>query len=163
MVKGLEWALKGERFWAIKQYPTASTGYYAACFRFSSVVDPPQIVANTYYFGTGLRTDADTGFYTAWDITTNDDHRLIVVDVLSTNTLQLKGWDPQGTPCATAGASMPLTGLKGNPGLGTYRLRFDCGEYNDPKNGNLLFILHGDASNGYFLSVYYAAELPAWW
>jgi hypothetical protein len=58
---------------------------------------------------------------------------------------------------------MDITGLNGKPSETTYRLRIDAEDNYHPKYGNILFILHGDNVNGYFLSLYYPSELTAWW
>jgi len=39
-------------------------------------------------------------------------------------------------------------------------LRIDSSDYEDPIYGNLIYILHGDSSSGYLLSIIFPDELP---
>jgi hypothetical protein len=155
LVKGLEWDKDGNSFWAIKSPGKDSA--YAARFK----LNKEDIVYDDAYFGTGKPPEPgdDNGFYSPYDITRDIKNRYLVVDILPGWALRLKAWDVTTNPGTSLGG-MNLTGLKGNPDNKSYRLRFDCDDNDHPEYGNILFVLHGDPVEGFFLSLYYPSELP---
>jgi hypothetical protein len=159
--RGCEADKSGNYFWALKRYTYATVDppvETAWCSRFNR--NTSNIVTYTNaYFGTGVPGDSDDTFNNPYDITRDDQNRYLVFDRLSTNTLRVKAWNVTVNPGTSLGG-MDLTGLAGDPTLAGFRLRADCDDNNATANGNILFIIHGDHTNGFFLSLYYPGEFP---
>jgi hypothetical protein len=39
-------------------------------------------------------------------------------------------------------------------------IRIDSSDYVDPVYGNMIYVLHGDSTDWYYLSIYFDSELP---
>jgi len=107
------------------------------------------------YCGTGIQTVGDTGVFAPKDLTRTSDNKILVLDKVSStsDTFEVKSWNVTSSPGVPSG-SLDITGLNGPI------LRIDCGDYNHPTCGNMLFVLHGNATLGYFMSIYRESELP---
>ena len=150
-VRGIQIDSSGSGIWCLEYNELADEDSYCARF---------QIAPGTYgtinydnaYFGTGTGTDADNGFYDPRDMARDDDNLMIVLDELSSGDYRLKAFDVSSSPGTSAGA-MDITGLTGPLN------KMDSGDWLDPTDGNMLFILHGDDTEGFYLSIFRESEL----
>ena len=138
------------RFWTLEKTPD----YYAARWELGpSGYNDNGIIYNNAYFGTGSQTAGDSGFYSPKDLTRDSLNHYIVLDELADGTARLKGFSVTSSP----GTSIGGLSLDEIIGKG---LRVECGDYVDPTYGNYLIVLHGDDTDGYFMSVFFPDELP---
>jgi hypothetical protein len=147
-VKGAEVDADDETFWALE----GPTDYYCARWYLNAVAGDTQIFYDNAYFGTGAQTDSDSGFYNPKDLTRDSNGNMMALDILSDGTPRIKAWDVSGTPVSLGG--LDLTEIIGPP------IKFDCSDFEHPQYGNLLCIIHGDDTDGYFLSIYFEDEIP---
>jgi hypothetical protein len=136
-------------FWALERSPD----YHCARWELgtSGLVDNGIIYDNAC-FGTGLQTENDDGFYDPKDLTRDAQNRLMVLDNPPSGP-RVKGWSVSGDTTTSLGG-VDLTEIIGPP------LRFDCDDFVNDNDENPIFVLHGDDTDGYFLSIYLPAELP---
>jgi hypothetical protein len=146
-VKGMEIDANNNGIWILED-----TDYYCAQFTITGGTGGTYNYANSY-FGTGTQSDADTSFHTPLDLTRTIDNRMLVLDNLSTGDYRIKSFDVTSSP-GTFIAGLNLVDL-----IGPIK-RIDCGEWDDPSDGNMLFVLHGSTTDGYYMSIYRESELP---
>ncbi len=155
-IRGTDPDASGDTFWVLTDPGNpATTDYYGA--RWQLIASPGGLSGLSYnnaYFGTGSRTDADTCWYNARDMTRNSDDVLLVLDELSDGTGRVKGFNGDATGGTSLGGFDIPDSVNGTP------LRIDSSDYLDPVYGNLVYVLHGDASDGYLMSIYFEDELP---
>jgi hypothetical protein len=108
---------------------------------------------NNKYFGTGSQTESDNGWNDPKDLTMDSRGNLYVLDQMNDGTGRVKGF----TGSASGGTSLGHFDVPNQMSATPRRIEGSgvTGAY-----GNLIFILHGDASNGYFLSVILPGEIP---
>lgn len=155
-LKGVESSASGNTFWALKDPGNpAILDYYGN--RWALATSPGGLSGVNYdnaYFGSGVQTSADTGWFNAKDLTRDVNNVLIVLDQMPSGNGRLKAF----TGSASGGSS--LGGLDIPSNIDGTPIRLDSSDYVDPLYGNLLFVLHGSSTNGYFLSVYFPSETP---
>ena len=132
--------LDGNHVWFLE-----NTDYY--CSRFE--IMGSSIVYTNAYFGTGSQTNDDDGWYNAQDISRDDDNNLFVLDELSGGDVRIKMWTVSGDTTTSEGGFGDSTSIIGPP------LRIEGTDF----DGNI-FVLHGDDTGGYFLSIFKDIEKP---
>jgi len=105
------------------------------------------------HFGTGSQTEDDDGFNNPRDMTRTSDNEYIVLDKLVDESMRLKAFDVSVSP----GVSIDGFDLEGLTGP---VIKIDSGDWIDPVHGDYLLVMHGDDTEGYFLSLYLPYELP---
>jgi hypothetical protein len=153
MIRGFEFDKDGENFWVLKSY-LGQPAYWGSRF---SMSEASGIFFSGAFFGTGIQGDNDDTFNEPRDITRDAQNRYMILDKLSNGTPRIKGWDVSGSSGSIPGQSIggvDLTVIIGPP------LKFDCDDYIHPTYGNMVFVIHGDDTVGYFLSIYFPGELP---
>ncbi len=140
-----------EHFWTVER-----NDLYAARWELGATgFNNDGIVYDGAYFGTGSQTDDDEGFHEPRDLTRDSENRILILDELSDQTYRLKAYDVSSMPVE------PLGGLDLDLMIGPVR-RMDSSNFVDPVCGNYLVFIHGDDTDGYYMSVYFPPELP-WW
>ena len=138
----------GDYIWFVE-----NVDFYATRWALSPPV-PNSIGFITYdnkYFGTGVQTDSDGGWNNARDITRDNVNRYFILDKLSSGEARIKVWSFDGSAATSLGGFGDATSIVGNP------LRFEGGDF-DGK----IFVIHGDSTSGWFLSIFQPYEMPYW-
>jgi hypothetical protein len=150
-VRAIEPDASGDTFWILKD-PANSLlqDYYGS--RWTLTCSP--IVYADSYFGSGYQSDLDQCWQDAQDLTRDSSNHLLVLDKLSTGMGRIKAFDGSSWGGGFEGGINLPDDYSATP------IKLDSSDWIDPLNGNLLFVLHGDSSNGYFLSIYYEDEVP---
>ena len=60
----------------------------------------------------------------------------------------------RGIQIDSYGSGFTMVGLNGSV------RRIECGDWNDLTDGNMMFVLHGDETEGFYLSIFRESELP---
>lgn len=155
-VRGSEPVASGHQFWTLQDPGNPAIGAYY-CNRWSLDASPGSLAGVNYnnaYFGTGSQTTSDSGWYNAQDLTRNSQDYLLVLDRLSSGVGRVKAFTGDASGGTTVGAFDVPASVNPNP------LRIDSSDYEDPIYGNLMYILHGDSTSGYLLSIIFPDELP---
>jgi len=150
-IRGAESAVTGDYFWAVKDPGDPGINdYYGSRWLYTA--------GGAYYdsafFGTGERTDSDDGWYDAKDLTRDPYDHLLVLDKLPDGNGRVKAFTASGT------GGEWLGGFDIPQEVSSIPVRIDCGDWVHPDWGNLIFILHGNATDGFLLSIYFPGELP---
>jgi hypothetical protein len=128
--------------------------YYAS--KWEAYYPPSTYGSLTYaneYFGTGYQTESDDGWYDAKDITRDVNDRYYVLDQMSDGSGRVKAFST-GNPGSPLGAFDVPGEYSSTP------LRIEGTDFDHPGFGTYIFVLHGNATDGYFLSIFLEDELP---
>ncbi len=154
-VRGIESVASGNSFWALKEsddpaYPDS----WGTRWRIEEPATYTGVEYDGAWFGTGIPSDDDDSWNDANDLTRDVDDNLLVLDKLSDGTGRIKafiGDDSGGAPVAAMDVPDEINDTP---------VRIDSNDYIDPIYGNLLYILHGDSTDWYYLSIYFPEETP---
>ena len=145
-VKGV--AIEGDnRIWMLEDNPD----YYCSRFYFLDTLYFDYYYDNLY-FGTGYQTDGDSGWHNAKDLSicpNFEKPRLLVLDELSDGSGVVKSFEED----FDANTITPRGHLDLPDEFSSKPIRMDSAD-------STLFVLHGDDSHGYYLSVFYGDEIP---
>jgi len=141
-IRAMEGDVSSKAIWSLEGSPDN----YAARW------DLPYLDYNNAYFGTGIQTNEDDGFYDPKDLTRSG-NILYVLDKLSSGQPRIKAWQVDGDVVTQLGGFGDSSNISGSP------LRIDGGEYVNPDGDNLLFVLHNSGSD-YMLSIFFPSDLP---
>ena len=154
-VAGVEPVAYGNSFWCLKDPGDgAIEDYYITRWRLD---DPGTFTGANYdgaWYGSGLQTEADDGWYDAQDLTRNVEDILLVLDELSDGSGRVKAFTGDDSGGAPVGAFDVPSDVNDTP------IRIDSSDYKDPVYGNLIYVLHGDRFTGFLLSIFFDEELP---
>jgi len=140
-IKAVETEKTGINIWFLE-----NTDFYASRWTISD----SNLVYGSAYFGTGSATDSDNGWNDGRDITRDNQNRFFVLDKLSTGGPRIKMWSVSGNTTTSEGGFGDSTSISGNP------LRIEGGDFS-----GRIFVLHGDTTNGFFLSIFSPIEMPS--
>ncbi len=154
-VRGTEPVASGNQFWAVKDPGDGVTNdYYGTRWRLDNPGTFTGVNYDGAWFGAGVQTESDDGWYNARDITRNAGDDLLVLDRLSDDTGRVKAFTGDASGGAPIGAFDIPSDVNATP------IRMDSSDYIDPIYDNLVYVLHGDSTDGYLLSIYFPEELP---
>jgi hypothetical protein len=140
-------AMEGETskaIWALEGSPD----YYCARW------DLPYLEYDDAHFGIGSATSDDNGWNDPKDLTRGLGNIFYVLDRLSSNQGRVKAWDVDGDTTTSLGGFGDSSTISSTP------LKIDGSYYVNGDGDNLLFVLHGTPTAGYFLSIFFPSELP---
>jgi len=154
-VRGIEPVAYGNSFWCLK-VPTDHSldDWYITRWRLD---DPGTYTGANYdgaWYGLGYQTESDDGWFDAKDLTRNAEDVLLVLDKLSDGSGRVKAFIGDDSGGYAVGAFDVPGEINDIP------IRIDSSDYIDPIYGNLIYILHGDSTTGYLLSIFFPEELP---
>ena len=143
-VVGLDTGLEGTDFWFLE-----APDYYCAAFKKVPYSSWHVLSYNDSYFGAGSEQTDDTGWTAdVCDLSRDDTGRFHVLDNVSDEPV-IKVF----TGSSTGGTSHGHYGDSDT--IGSTPLKLDGGDF-DGK----MFVLHGSATDGYYLSIFMPIEMP---
>jgi hypothetical protein len=145
-VKGMDTGVEGTNIWFLE-----APDYYCAAFRLAPGPSSYMYTLdyNDLYFGTGSEETGDSGWTAnACDLARDSDGRLHVLDVVSGQPVikVFIGSSTGGTSVGHYGDSATISGAP---------IALDGDDF-DGK----MFVLHGDSTNGFKLSIFMPSEFP---
>jgi len=154
-VRGCEPVASGNSFWAVKDAGTSGENdYWGTLWRLD---DPGTFTGVNWdgeWFGVGYQTENDEGWYDAQDMTRDANDNLLVLDMLSDGSGRIKAFVGDDTGGAPVAAMDVPDEINNTP------ISVDSSDYYDPLYGNLLYVLHGDSNDWYYLSIFFEDETP---
>jgi hypothetical protein len=139
-IKAVETDQTGKNVWFVE-----NTDCYASRWSANNSI----LTYDNAAFGTGSPGDADDTWSNAQDITRDNQNRYFVLDKLTNGSARIKMWTVSGNTTTSEGGFGDTTTISGTP------LRIEGGDFN-----GRIYVLHGNATNGYFLSIFSPIEMP---
>ncbi len=120
------------------------------------------IGSNTYntlaydgaYFGTGSQTDNDNGWNQGLDICRDVDDNVFVLDNLSTDVGRIKMWSVDVNSTTSEGGFGDATSISSDP------QRIEGSDLEVEWFGAYMFVLHGNPTDGWMISIFFDVEEP---
>jgi len=154
-IRGVDPVAYGNEFWVLKDPGTdPSDDYWGTLWSWDNGGVYTGISWSGEWFGIGTQTEADDGWYDARDFTRDSEDNLLVLDELSDGTGRIKAF------VGDSSGGYPVDAMDIPDEINNTPIRIDSSDYIDPLYGNLLYVLHGDDSDWYYLSVYFEDETP---
>ncbi len=132
------WFLENTDFYATRWSLSPPVGNSVGTFAYDGI-----------NFGTGVQTDDDDGWNDSKDLCRDDQNKYFVLDELSTGDPRIKTWSFDGSVATSLGGFGDSTSISGPP------LRIEGSDYS-----GLVFVIHGDSTDGWFLSIFKPFEMP---
>lgn len=155
-IRGVDPEATGDSVWCLKDPGNPGmTDYYGT--RWKLVSSPGGLSGFNYdnaYFGTGSQSADDDCWYDAADFTRNVNDDLLVLDRMPDGTGRIKAFHGDSVGGEAVGAFDLESMVNSTP------IRIDSSDYIDPVYGNLIYVMHGDSTDWYYLSIYFEEELP---
>jgi hypothetical protein len=137
-------------FWALED----ADDYYCGRFYIPTGQMWAYFEYDNAYFGTGTQSDDDSCWYNAKDLTMDSRGNLYVLDLLSDGKGVVKGF----TGDVSGGSSLGHFDVPDQ--FNSTPVRIEGSGVIGPTYGNLIFVLHGNDADGYYLSVFEMSEIP---
>ena len=155
-IRGVDPEATGDSFWCLKDPgDPLVTDYFGV--RWKLVTSPAGLSGTAYdnaYFGTGTQSSDDDCWYNAVDFTRNANDDLLVLDKMPDGAGRIKAFHGDSVGGEPVGAFDLMSNVNSTP------IRIDSSDYIDPVYGNMIYVMHGDSIDWYYLSIYFEEELP---
>jgi len=149
MIAG-ETASSGSNIWILED----DSDYYASRWEVIGTSTYNSLVYDNAFFGTGAQTDDDNGWNAAIDIARDVDNNYFVLDILSGGAPRIKMWSVAGDITTSEGGFGDSTAIESDP------LRIEGTDHDVDWFGSYLFVLHGNSTDGWMISIFFDVEEP---